>query len=698
MRNVSGQKEFAKKAYVPLSSLPDQFTNEKLPIRLENADRCYNLIGCFEELPIMWPRQDPYSFNTEFRIYSRDRQNETLVAFERVENCLSDSESCDTYPYNLSLLINSSFKSTRRTIIVIGGYYSKAPSTWEANLKDVWLTVEDVNVIILGWAGGNWLMYDNAAVNTRPVARQLTVLLYYLAELNGLDLNDDSFTEKIYIVGHSLGAHIAGFTGQDLGGKVGRITGLDPAGPQFDNLEPKFRLDKTDAKLVDVLHTNSGASIFAKARYGTALASGHIDFYANDGCHQPGCNFDRFGCSHKKAGSIYISLVEHELVMQDRLGDKNKPYYRLHAYASPSFEEFRNGTSLSNSCPITVLDDSFMNWSDLYECSVPIDYISWFDTLKSELERNYKVDLSPNAPNRKYFFYTDTNTDTKGHYLIKIRASKKTTYINPESCDIAFDIEMSNGLDSKYKIQKYKLFDHLDEYKIVVPFMSADSNADNELVKLDVNGFYLDEETKNQTKLRKSLLEIMPSSIKITGIVGSYDHGTKEKKKGDVINFFKNIIAMVQNKLETNQVCDISIDSFTVQPLRKIHRNLVAVYSLDAEGKTLPDIIILNGNEKSPKHDILEKITSKLDGQKFFLDTIIISPYDSSIDLPPSERALTGLNGQVLAAADTSNISATTWLTLTISMCLLASIIALIFSLVTRRINQVDKQPFIQLG
>jgi len=38
------------------------------------------------------------------------------------------------------------------------------------------------------------------------------------------------------------------------------ITGLDPADPYFQYTDPSVRLDPTDAKFVDVMHTN-GASI-----------------------------------------------------------------------------------------------------------------------------------------------------------------------------------------------------------------------------------------------------------------------------------------------------------------------------------------------------------------------------------------------------------------------------------------------------
>jgi len=60
------------------------------------------------------------------------------------------------------------------------------------------------------------------------------------------------------------------------------VLGLDPAGPLFDDKNPALRLDPTDANCVDVIHTNAGI-------FGTALSSGHIDFFPNGGTKQPGC-------------------------------------------------------------------------------------------------------------------------------------------------------------------------------------------------------------------------------------------------------------------------------------------------------------------------------------------------------------------------------------------------------------------------
>lgn len=68
-------------------------------------------------------------------------------------------------------------------------------------------------------------------------------------------------------------------------GKIGRITALDPAGPAWshEDMDPhKERLCPSDADFVDVIHTDIYYS-------GFTAPIGHVDFYPNEGKHQPGC-------------------------------------------------------------------------------------------------------------------------------------------------------------------------------------------------------------------------------------------------------------------------------------------------------------------------------------------------------------------------------------------------------------------------
>jgi hypothetical protein len=85
-----------------------------------------------------------------------------------------------------------------------------------------------------------------------------------------------------------LGAHIAGIAGHTYyhrqKKKIGRITGLDPAGPAFyeKGKKDEAKLGKGDALFVEVIHTNMG-------NLGTDEHSGNVNFVVNKGVYQPFC-------------------------------------------------------------------------------------------------------------------------------------------------------------------------------------------------------------------------------------------------------------------------------------------------------------------------------------------------------------------------------------------------------------------------
>lgn len=92
-------------------------------------------------------------------------------------------------------------------------------------------------------------MYDVSRTLTSQVAHRVSEILERFITENKIDRG------LVHLIGHSLGAHIAGNAGRYMGGSLGRITGLDPAAPLYI----KWSYDAiqiTDAKFVDIIHTN----------------------------------------------------------------------------------------------------------------------------------------------------------------------------------------------------------------------------------------------------------------------------------------------------------------------------------------------------------------------------------------------------------------------------------------------------------
>ncbi|XP_040907475.1 lipase member H isoform X2 [Toxotes jaculatrix] len=202
-----------------------------------------------------------------------------------------------------NLSAHPQFNLSRPTTFIVHGYRpTGSPPVWVHNMTALLLARKDLNVIIVDWNhGAANLNYFKAVENTQKAAANLTAFIKMMQE-RGASLS------SIHMIGVSLGAHISGFVGANLNASIGRITALDPAGPQFTGTPPEERLDSSDAQFVDVLHTDIDALGFREAL-------GHIDFYANGGTDQPGCPKTIFSggayfkCDHQRSVLLFLDSL-----------------------------------------------------------------------------------------------------------------------------------------------------------------------------------------------------------------------------------------------------------------------------------------------------------------------------------------------------------------------------------------------------
>lgn len=98
--------------------------------------------------------------------------------------------------------------------------------------------------------------------------------------------NNEIPLQNIVIIGHSLGAQIAGWIGKNFyrrtKKKLSRIIALDPAGPIFRIRPSSRRLNQKDAEVVLVVHTDI-------ITFGYPNSCGTIDFFPKGGSTQTGC-------------------------------------------------------------------------------------------------------------------------------------------------------------------------------------------------------------------------------------------------------------------------------------------------------------------------------------------------------------------------------------------------------------------------
>jgi pimeloyl-ACP methyl ester carboxylesterase len=266
------------------------------------AEICCGNLGCFNDnIPFNdMPLPDcASSFNLKYTMYTRSNRNSGQAVSDTV--------------------VPSVFSTARRTVFIAHGWNSNGNSAWLSTMKNAFLDREDMNVVIVDWGGGaEVLNYAKAASNTR------TTGAYTARVYQNLLAQPGSSTARMWCVGHSLGSHVCGHTGMALptNSKLGRVTGLDPAGPLFEgNPDKRVGLNPTSAGLVDVIHTDQ--------ELGTERDIGHIDFYPTGGNNQPGCflrdvfskaNFHKFNkdidlydsCSHGRAYQFMTESIKSD--------------------------------------------------------------------------------------------------------------------------------------------------------------------------------------------------------------------------------------------------------------------------------------------------------------------------------------------------------------------------------------------------
>ncbi|XP_030324178.1 endothelial lipase-like [Calypte anna] len=212
------------------------------------------------------------------------------------------------------------FNLTAKTFFIIHGWtMSGMFETWLGSLVSALQEREkDANVVVVDWLPLAHQLYTDAVNNTQVVGRNIARLLDWLQENQHFQL------ENVHLIGYSLGAHVAGFAGNHVHGTIGRITGLDPAGPMFEGVEPSKRLSPDDANFVDVLHTYTRETLGVSI--GIQMPVGHVDIYPNGGDFQPGCGLsDVLGaiaygtigevvkCEHERSVHLFVdSLVNQD--------------------------------------------------------------------------------------------------------------------------------------------------------------------------------------------------------------------------------------------------------------------------------------------------------------------------------------------------------------------------------------------------
>ncbi|GFU33338.1 pancreatic triacylglycerol lipase [Nephila pilipes] len=271
-------------------------------------NKCIENLGCFYTGP-------PF-YNPLYRPISLPPSDDIRPKF------LLYTPSSPNEPYFLNAtkegVMKSNFIAGLSTKILIHGYRVKLKENDVRFLmKDELLKEGPYNVIITDWTEFNGFPYAQAVANARVVGAQVAKLIKLLMRNRGVT------AQSFHLIGHSLGGQASGWAGERIP-DLGRITGLDPAGPFFQNAENEVRLDTSDATFVDVIHSNGGNN--AIEGLGIDEPVGDLDFYPNGGKKQPGCFYQNdfnmtYGfvdqvedyvansCDHSRANYLFLDSI-----------------------------------------------------------------------------------------------------------------------------------------------------------------------------------------------------------------------------------------------------------------------------------------------------------------------------------------------------------------------------------------------------
>ncbi|XP_066562594.1 phospholipase A1 member A isoform X2 [Amia ocellicauda] len=249
-------------------------------------------------------------------------------------------------PEAVKNISSSYYTASLPTKIIIHGFRALGSKpSWIQNLVQALLTATDANVLVVDWIHAASFAYNRVVNNYQEVALEISHLIKEL-------INIGSKKESIHLIGVSVGAHVAGYVGTLFGGRLGRITGLDAAGPMFKHARTFNRLDHTDALFVEAIHTDSD-------NFGISIPVGHVNFFLNGGNDQPGCTrssfstmYDYLICDHMRAVYVYISALNGSCPLM--------------GFPCDNYERFVSGSCLdckvpfNGSCPQIGLPEN--NW------------------------------------------------------------------------------------------------------------------------------------------------------------------------------------------------------------------------------------------------------------------------------------------------------------------------------------------------
>ncbi|XP_050068539.1 pancreatic triacylglycerol lipase-like [Anopheles maculipalpis] len=285
--------------------------------------RCYGVYGCFpitypwidEKRPVAYHPWSPAQVDVRYPVFVKSNTN--YPKFIDINNPAS--------------VRHLGINPNGRIYFITHGYVESGDRPWIQQMVNALIDNDPdrtASCVVIDWRKASNPPYTQTCANIRLIGAITAHVIYLLYE----ELNLKNL-DKVHLLGHSLGSHLCGYAGHHLqsvfGLKLGRITGLDPAEPLFSDTDPLVRLDQSDAKFVDVIHSDASEWV-SKGGLGMYQPIGHVDFYPNGGYNQPGCSDpmkkfiskhedsffwgfqEFFGCNHLRCHQFFTDSILHK--------------------------------------------------------------------------------------------------------------------------------------------------------------------------------------------------------------------------------------------------------------------------------------------------------------------------------------------------------------------------------------------------
>ncbi|XP_067624474.1 phospholipase A1 VesT1.02-like isoform X2 [Eurosta solidaginis] len=219
-------------------------------------------------------------------------------------------------------ILQAGFNPRHKTRVIIHGWMSQSRGSFNRDVKNAYLKRGNYNIIIVNWsASATNVNYFAVVKMIEGFGTQLARFTQQLKRMVNADYDD------MYLIGHSLGAQIAGAAGKLIKPeRYNTIFALDPAGPKFRDRSADFRIDPTDAKYVESIQTSGYLGFYEP--------TGNATFYPNYGVYQGQCYY--VGCSHIRAYKMFTESITTDVGFWGTRCVRREPEWECDKQAAPS--------------------------------------------------------------------------------------------------------------------------------------------------------------------------------------------------------------------------------------------------------------------------------------------------------------------------------------------------------------------------